>query len=450
MSLLPPNTLDFLAGGIHFRVSGSGEIKLGIDSPYRPFLNVCRKEPDALVTVLKGIPPELEGSVEVFQGLNEDGAVKAMQQPDYQDIPQVSWCIRQNGNIKIIVTGNNEHFLVFGPELKNFKLYVNTNPQISKFPNFQIRLFPYPIGPLLLYYLALANHAFMIHASGVFDNGKGRLFTGFSGSGKSTMARLWQSGGARIINDDRILIRKKDGRFCMYNTPMAYPDAPKVVTVDAIYLLHHDLQNAIHPVTGVQAAASVLSFCIQHHYERWQVERLLGMVSELTASIPVYHLPSSAAMNPQPDIAFLSGLGADLLLEGRTVRVTVGGRSMWPWIRKGDVAIIEPFSPGEEPLRGQLVVFPGAGKLIAHRLIAVRMTSAGKRFFTKGDACTRSDSPLEREQILGHLVSLERNGRKKIPGKGRFLASLSRVTGPAYYCFYLSHRVYKKVLRSLY
>ncbi len=52
-----------------------------------------------------------------------------------------------------------------------------------------------------------------VHASCVKVNGKGVLFTGVSGSGKSTAAYAMLRGGHRLLADDRILVRPEGGSF---------------------------------------------------------------------------------------------------------------------------------------------------------------------------------------------------------------------------------------------
>ena len=66
----------------------------------------------------------------------------------------------------------------------------------------------------------------MIHASGVNHSGHGYLFSGTSGSGKTTMAKLWDKAGARVIHDDRLIIRNIAGSYKMYNTPIYMNDIP--------------------------------------------------------------------------------------------------------------------------------------------------------------------------------------------------------------------------------
>ena len=65
--------------------------------------------------------------------------------------------------------------------------------------------FEYPLDGLILYYLTVISGDIMIHASGVNHDGHGYIFSGVSGKGKSTMAKLWDDYGARVIHDDRLI-----------------------------------------------------------------------------------------------------------------------------------------------------------------------------------------------------------------------------------------------------
>ncbi len=160
----------------------------------------------------------------------------------------------------------------------------------SKPQNQNGEIFPllYPLGPLVLYYLTVKSDAVMMHASGIFDGEKGRLFTGFSGAGKSTMAYLWQKSGAKIINDDRLIIRKEKGDYVMYNTPMMYVDIPKRAPLNSIHLIKHASENSMEKIGGAAAVSQLMAFCIQHNFNSSFIERHLTFISELCNQIPIY------------------------------------------------------------------------------------------------------------------------------------------------------------------
>lgn len=148
----------------------------------------------------------------------------------------------------------------------------------------------YPLGPIIMYYLTVNSQAVLIHASCVFDGSKGRIFTGFSGTGKSTMSKLWADAGNLIINDDRLIIRKRDNGYFVFNTPMYYNDRSKKTLLNAIHLIRHSPENIIKKQSGALAVSRVLAFCIQNNYDKIYIQNHLDFLSELCMNVPVYEL----------------------------------------------------------------------------------------------------------------------------------------------------------------
>lgn len=145
----------------------------------------------------------------------------------------------------------------------------------------------YPLDGLILYYLTAISCDIMIHASGVYYGGQGYIFCGSSGKGKSTMASLWDNLGAKIIHDDRIIIRSTDGVYRMYNTPVYREDYPKECDLTKIFIIEHGEENRITPLKGASAVSGVISNCIQHNYNPEMIARFLGSVSIMCSIIPV-------------------------------------------------------------------------------------------------------------------------------------------------------------------
>lgn len=75
------------------------------------------------------------------------------------------------------------------------------------------------------------------------------------------------------------------------------------------------------------------------------------------------------------------------LAEGRSVRLTLVGNSMQPFLRNGrDTVVLAPFTPGE--LRpGAVVLFRYHGLYLLHRIVRRR----GNRFTICGDANLRPE-----------------------------------------------------------
>lgn len=63
-------------------------------------------------------------------------------------------------------------------------------------------------------HIMLEHDAIILHSSYILHKGKAILFCAPSGTGKSTQADLWaKHRGAEIINGDRTLVRRIDGKF---------------------------------------------------------------------------------------------------------------------------------------------------------------------------------------------------------------------------------------------
>src|SRR5262249_20236905 len=65
----------------------------------------------------------------------------------------------------------------------------------------------YPLDELLVIHYLARERGLEVHACGVRDaDGRGYLFAGQSGAGKSTIARLWLGEpAATILSDDRVI-----------------------------------------------------------------------------------------------------------------------------------------------------------------------------------------------------------------------------------------------------
>jgi hypothetical protein len=148
----------------------------------------------------------------------------------------------------------------------------------------------YPLDGLILYYLTVIHGDVMIHASGVNHAGHGYIFSGVSGKGKTTLARLWDASGGKVIHDDRLIIRNIAGAYKMYNTPVYDDDEPNESPISRIYIIEHGKENKLVPVKGATAASLVMANCIQHNWNPEIIARIMGTISIMCSNIPVVKL----------------------------------------------------------------------------------------------------------------------------------------------------------------
>jgi hypothetical protein len=152
----------------------------------------------------------------------------------------------------------------------------------------------YPLDELLMIHRLSRGEGVEVHAVGISDeSGRGHLFLGHSGAGKSTTARLWlDRPGVRILSDDRIILRARDREIWMYGTPwhgdagIASPDS---APLSSIYLLEHGNRNERVPLEPGRAAAELFtrSFVTHHSAEgiRFTLEFLDRVAREVPCSI---------------------------------------------------------------------------------------------------------------------------------------------------------------------
>jgi len=270
-------TQSISIGGMGIKLYSDSDILIGLDIGYKHFIDGSHCfETSTRIEIIPSITDELKSKESlVFE--TKDGDKKL-------------W--------DVCKTGNGYRIIVYNPLQSNLIQQIalvstSTNKwQIYCEPGTEKTVMPlsYPMGPLIMYYLTTIHKAILIHSSGIVDGRKGRLFSGFSGIGKSTMAGIWQQNGHAMINDDRLMLTINNGKVMMHNTPMFYDDIPKCNELNAIYLLKQTKDHCIKRMTGVEAISRLLAFCIQHGYDKQFIEHHLALVSEIYNTIPIYEL----------------------------------------------------------------------------------------------------------------------------------------------------------------
>jgi hypothetical protein len=121
----------------------------------------------------------------------------------------------------------------------------------------------YPLDELLMVNLLARGRGVEVHGCGLRDaDGRGYLFLGMSGAGKSTTAGLWRGPGVEILSDDRIILRRLDGRLWMYGTPWhgeAELACPLRAPVDRILFLARGAANKLVPLRPPEAVARMMA-----------------------------------------------------------------------------------------------------------------------------------------------------------------------------------------------
>ena len=120
--------------------------------------------------------------------------------------------------------------------------------------------------------------------------------------------------------------------------------------------------------------------------------------------------PSSVSSNN-----LLLDLSTELLGRGKRVRFRAPGRSMYPTIRENEPITVEPIAPQDVKV-GDIILYRFEESVVAHRVMRIEKREGNaSRFILREDTWGTLDEPVEAEQILGKVVSVERAGRNIDP-----------------------------------
>jgi hypothetical protein len=169
--------------------------------------------------------------------------------------------------------------------------YINSRQQAKNNTDFPLN---YPLDELLMINLLSQGRGILTHSCGIDNNGKGMLFVGESGAGKSTLSNLWKDKkDAAVLSDDRIIIRKIDGRFWMYGTPWhgdAKACSPERAPLEKIFFLRHARENSVSKISEIDAVSKLIVCSFPTFWDKKGMEFTLGFIDELIREVPCYEL----------------------------------------------------------------------------------------------------------------------------------------------------------------
>ena len=184
------------------------------------------------------------------------------------DRKSASFVLREDGKV-------GEFYVCKGVGPETAKLALNTCLMV------QFTTIAGPMGILLL------------HSSVTRYKGKGNLFFGVSGTGKSTHSRLWHTyiPGCDLMNDDNPVVDANT--LTVFGTPwsgktLCYRNVQ--APVGALVRLEQAPENIIGRLTGLQAYASVVASVSSIRWDSNYVDRIIPHIERLAMGVPCYNL----------------------------------------------------------------------------------------------------------------------------------------------------------------
>ena len=106
-----------------------------------------------------------------------------------------------------------------------------------------------------------------------------------------------------------------------------------------------------------------------------------------------------------------------ILDENHLLRIRMHGFSMYPFLKAGDVGIVDKCLANQLKI-GDIVVFKSHQKLVAHRLVAIKQENNQTLYTAKGDKNKFLDPSFNADALFGKITSIERNEKSiKIDSK---------------------------------
>ena len=272
-------------GGVNFTLNKGSSILLREHDPvYWPFISEKKYHEfidNIDVNFKLGNIPETEGLTKIF----DTGG---------------SWSMFQKGKFFILVMKPKDFkkpiwVAEFNRDIKEITIYCGSEI-MSKENGKKVISNPlhYPLDQLLLMYILSQKEGALIHAAGIKLHGKGFIFPGTSGAGKSTISRQFKTNrDIQVFSDDRMIIRKINGLFFAFGTP--WPGEERIalnksMPLSGIFFLVHSKKNRIRKIKTMEVLEKLFQVTSIPWYEEEILKNALKFCDDLISEIPCFEL----------------------------------------------------------------------------------------------------------------------------------------------------------------
>lgn len=141
-------------------------------------------------------------------------------------------------------------------------------------------------------FIVYHNWGLMIHSSCVIDNGKAYIFSGQSGAGKSTAAKL--SYPRNLLSDEATLVKITEEDVQIYNSPFRSEiEADSFsgnLSLASVQILFQALQNKRERVAKSDALFQLMDKVFFWPHSQEETSRIMKLMTLLVKQVPVYEL----------------------------------------------------------------------------------------------------------------------------------------------------------------
>lgn len=150
----------------------------------------------------------------------------------------------------------------------------------------------------LINYFARRKSGIFVHSVAVKDvDGRGFLFAGKSRAGKSTTAKIWHNHSeAMVLNDDRIIVRKHNGKFFIYGSPWhgafdGYLTARiESAALSKLFFIYHSFKNTARLISSQEAFKFLYPTILPTFWDKVCLENIISFCQDLIKGVRCFHL----------------------------------------------------------------------------------------------------------------------------------------------------------------
>lgn len=150
--------------------------------------------------------------------------------------------------------------------------------------------FTHPLGSLIIQSIIIQNNGFFIHGSGVNYKNNGIIFTGKSGKGKTTISNIYNNFEIYVIHDDRLIIRKINNHYLMFNSPMINVTKQTKSNINKVYSIYHSNKNYVKELSKTEVYKHIIPNIIQHNIDNELIVLLSDTYTDFFKSVDFYTL----------------------------------------------------------------------------------------------------------------------------------------------------------------
>lgn len=134
----------------------------------------------------------------------------------------------------------------------------------------------------------------ILHGAVVVYNGKGIVFCGHSGAGKSTQARLWiKTLGIWALNYDKPILLPVNGEYYVCGTPWSGKEAcyiNRIVPLECIVFIEQAKTDSVEKLSESEAYIKLLENSLIYPLNDEIYDRYCNVVQQCATRFPVYEL----------------------------------------------------------------------------------------------------------------------------------------------------------------